>query len=61
MDAAAATGRARVVGALPGRAHEAAGLAGIEALRRVILQPLEARADVLVAVLAGLCEQNDLI
>jgi hypothetical protein len=43
---AAAAGLAGMVGALPGRAHEAPGLAGIERCRRLVFQPLERRADV---------------
>ena len=35
-----------VVGAVPGRSHEAAGIAGIERRRGVVFQPLEGRADV---------------
>ena len=43
---AAAAGLAGVVGAVPGRAHEAPGVAGIERSRRIVFQPLEGRADV---------------
>ena len=42
----AAAGLAGVVGAVPGRAHEAPGVAGIERGRRIVFQPLEGRANV---------------
>ena len=38
---------AGMVGALPGRAHEAAGFAGIERGGRVVFQLFERRADVI--------------
>ena len=43
---AAAAGLACMVGALPRRALETPGIAGIEGRGRVVLQPLERRADV---------------
>src|SRR3954471_15577007 len=35
-----------MVGAVPGRAYEAAGVAGVERGGRIVFQPLEGRTDV---------------
>ena len=48
---AAAAGLAGVVGAVPGRAHEAAGVALIERGRCIVFQPLEGRANVVAQCL----------
>ncbi len=48
---AAAAGLAGMVGAVPGRAHEAAGFARIQRGRRIIFQFFEGRADVVAQAL----------
>ena len=48
---AAAAGLAGMVGAVPGRAHEAPGVAGIELGRRLVLELLERRAEFVAQLL----------
>src|SRR5712675_1671258 len=48
---AAAAGLAGMVGAVPGSALEAPGIAGIERCRRVVFELLECRADVIAQAL----------